>query len=723
MRPRNRLYRNRAPRVAPVALLIAACVADTGRAGGPAAPVATVVVAPGTSNVTVGATQQFSASPRDSAGNPLTGRTVTWTSLNDAVATVGTNGMATAVAVGATTIQATSEGKTGSAAITVGGAPPTLVRVILTPDTIVIFTGATRQFTAQGRMSDSTTTAITATFGATGGAISGAGLFTAGPAAGTFRVIAASQGKADTSTVTIQLQPVASVTVTPPTSSIAVAGTIQLTATPRDAGGNPLTGRVITWGTSNPAVASVSGGLVTGQAIGGPVTITATAEGQSGTASVTVTGTPPTLVRVTLAPDTAVVYTSGTRQFTTTGRMSDSTDVPLTPTYTATGGTISTGGLYTAGAAAGVFRVIASSGGKADTSPVTVQLRPVASVTVAPASATIAVLGTVSLSATLRDAQGNILTGRTVTWSSGSATIANVSVLGLVTGVGAGTTQVTATSEGQSGSSTITVTGAAATFDTLFVDGFESGNISAWDDNYAPSGTLHSVITNSTNAHAGSRYLQVTYPSGGDGGAMSKFFQVPAPPGTGGYDRMYVRYWVKFPSNWQGGTKLLLLRGSRTDNQWSSFGVAGQCPNGTNFFAANVVTTSASTLPLRFYTYYVGMATEPGTSVCWGRYGSSEDPGGAPTPAATYFNPLDISKNVWHMVELEVTLNTPGQSNGVQRMWLDGVLKGEWSGLNFRTTSILKLNVLTLEMSMNPGTSPQTQTLSIDDVLVMTGRP
>ncbi|PYO44463.1 MAG: hypothetical protein DMD33_02880, partial [Gemmatimonadetes bacterium] len=53
--------------------------------------------------------------------------------------------------------------------------------------------------------------------------------------------------------------------------------------------GNPLTGRTITWQSSNSAIASVNGsGLVTGVATGGPVTITATSEGQSGTSAVTV---------------------------------------------------------------------------------------------------------------------------------------------------------------------------------------------------------------------------------------------------------------------------------------------------------------------------------------------------------------------------------------------------------------------------------------------------
>jgi hypothetical protein len=66
--------------------------------------------------------------------------------------------------------------------------------------------------------------------------------------------------------------------------------TRQLTATPRDASGIPLTGRTITWASDNVSVAQVNAtGVVTSLAVGGPVTITATSEGTSGSAAVTVT--------------------------------------------------------------------------------------------------------------------------------------------------------------------------------------------------------------------------------------------------------------------------------------------------------------------------------------------------------------------------------------------------------------------------------------------------
>ena len=60
-----------------------------------------------------------------------------------------------------------------------------------------------------------------------------------------------------------------------------------------------------------------------------------------------------------------------------------------------------------------------------------------------------------------------------------------------------------------------------------------------------------------------------------------------------------------------------------------------------------------------------------------------------------------------------------------RRFWLDGQLWGEWTGLQFRTTTDLRLNVLTLEASMNEtqGGAPQAEALFVDDILVTTRSP
>ena len=80
-----------------------------------------------------------------------------------------------------------------------------------------------------------------------------------------------------------------------------------------------------------------------------------------------------TLRAVVLSPATASTQVGGTVQFNASGQMTDGTNVPMQVTYTATGGSITSAGLYTAGAAGGTFRVIATaSGGLADTSSVVV---------------------------------------------------------------------------------------------------------------------------------------------------------------------------------------------------------------------------------------------------------------------------------------------------------------------------------------------------------------
>lgn len=130
----------------------------------------------------------------------------------------------------------------------------------------------------------------------------------------------------------------------------------------------------------------------------------------------------------------------------------------IDPVTDTTFATVSAAGVVS-GVRVGSVRVIAAREGKEDTSKVTVTLRPVSTVTVAPADTTVRVGNTVQLTATLRAANNSVLTGRTVTWASADTTIARVSGSGLVTGVAASNqfVTITATSEGQSGTARVIV--------------------------------------------------------------------------------------------------------------------------------------------------------------------------------------------------------------------------------------------------------------------------
>lgn len=99
---------------------------------------------------------------------------------------------------------------------------------------------------------------------------------------------------------------VSSVSVTPALASLVVGMTLQLSATARDLRGNPIA-RALAWASSNPAILTVSAsGLVTALAPGGPVAVTAQAEGKSAAALITVSAAVIATVEVTSGSDTVL---------------------------------------------------------------------------------------------------------------------------------------------------------------------------------------------------------------------------------------------------------------------------------------------------------------------------------------------------------------------------------------------------------------------------------
>lgn len=107
--------------------------------------------------------------------------------------------------------------------------------------------------------------------------------------------------------------------------------------------------------------------------------------------------------------------------------------------------------------AEGSTTITATSEGKTATAAITVLPPPVSAITIAAEPSPIVAGETKQLFATARDANGAILLGRTITWSSGTLSVASVSADGLVTTLLPGSVVITATSEGQSGTATLTI--------------------------------------------------------------------------------------------------------------------------------------------------------------------------------------------------------------------------------------------------------------------------
>jgi trimeric autotransporter adhesin len=287
--------------------------------------------------------------------------------------------------------------------------------------------------------------------------VSAAGVVTAA-APGTARIAVSSMGRSAVSTITVTPRPVASLVITPPQASVLVARTTQLSAQPLDATGTLLTGRTITWSSSDVTVARVdAAGLVTGVAPGA-ATIVATSEGRSAQSAVTV-ALPP-VQSITVSPTRDTLAVTGGRQFTAVVRSADGT-VLTGRTIAWSSSNVAVAIVSATGAVTaltpGTVTITASSEGRSATATLVVLARLASAVTVTPGVASLIAGTTLALATQITDDAGNVLTGRPVSFSSEAPAVASVSAAGVVTAVTPGTTRIVVASEGKTGFSTIQV--------------------------------------------------------------------------------------------------------------------------------------------------------------------------------------------------------------------------------------------------------------------------
>ncbi len=238
--------------------------------------------------------------------------------------------------------------------------------------------------------------------------------------------------------------------------------------------------------------------------------------------------TGPTVTSIVITPSAVSLHPGQQATFFTYARKSNGDSVAATVTYSATGGSISAGGVYTAGGTTGSFHAIAAlaSGTLKDTASITIDsvpAAPVATVTVTPVHPSIAAGTIVALTATTRDSNGTVLTGRVVTWSSGTTSVGTVDGSGVVTGVAAGTTVITATSEGKQGKDTVTVTPASATLVRINL----TPDSAAVDTGHTVQFTVTGKFSDSSTAA-----VPATYSATGGGINASGLYTGPATAGS-----------------------------------------------------------------------------------------------------------------------------------------------------------------------------------------------
>ena len=443
-----------------------------------------IVVAPANPNVPKGETEQFHATGTfsDHSTSDISSQ-VNWTSSATAIATIsnttGTQGLATAVALGSSTITATLNGINGTTSINVTS--PVLASISVSPATPSVPKGETEQFHATGTFSDSSTQDLTnqvtwasatpavATISNTSGS---KGLATA-VALGTSQ-ITATMGTINGSTVMTVAAPVlASIAVSPSNPSVPQGSPEQFSAlgTFSDNSTSDVTSQV-TWASSDQTVATISNsagsqGLATTLKVG-TTSITATSGAISASTVLTVTAS---LVSITIAPESPSVPKGETEQFTATGNLSDSTTEDLTTqvTWASSATSVATvsnatgsNGLATA-VSQGTSTITATLSGISGSTVMTVSAPVLQSIVVAPANPNVPKGETEQFHATgtFSDHSTSDISSQ-VNWTSSATAIATISnttgTQGLATAVALGSSTITATLNGINGTTSINVT-------------------------------------------------------------------------------------------------------------------------------------------------------------------------------------------------------------------------------------------------------------------------
>jgi parallel beta-helix repeat protein len=451
---------------------------------------ARVVATPASASLVVDSGITLSAVVENSRGEQLSSP-VLWFSSDTLVAVVSRDGHVTALREGRATIRAKAGDVEGATEVATTAVVDS-VRVL--PANPVLRIGRKTQLTAQafdanGRKlnravkwesSDTTVATISSTGMMTALAPGSATIYASAdlvsPELATYdsaleQNIAGKSGKVKKgrTKATVTQAPVSSVTMSPTSSSIGIGGTVQFSATLRDADGNTVTGSSITWSSSNTAIATVSAsGLVRGVAFGS-ADVVATVNGVQSSAVVDVVPTEP----LSLALDQSALDLTAGQSARVGATLKDATGHTVTGvTFAWSSSNTSVAKVATSSTstsaiisalAPGSASITASASGARATLALDVSAVPVASVAVSPSSLQLEVGGTATLGAKALDANGGSLTGRSISWSSSNTGVAKVSSGGVVTAVAAGSANISATIDGKQGSAAVTVTAPAPT--------------------------------------------------------------------------------------------------------------------------------------------------------------------------------------------------------------------------------------------------------------------
>ena len=267
--------------------------------------VASIAVTPSTDSLdALGATTHFSAVMRNAQGDVLPDAPAQWSSSTPSVATVTSEGLATAVGNGTTVITARVSGISATVSLRVQQVASQLS--IALPRDLFAAVGDTTRAAASAADSRGNAVAVQglawSTLDPAVATVNPQGLLTT-TGNGIGRIVAFANGLRDTAVVTVG-QIVAAIAITPEANTLHSLGeAVQLTAELRDGNGVAVFGPTVTWSSLQPGVAGVSAGGLVSASGSGDARIVATLGTVSDTALVHVSQSPAS-VSLTPSSDT-----------------------------------------------------------------------------------------------------------------------------------------------------------------------------------------------------------------------------------------------------------------------------------------------------------------------------------------------------------------------------------------------------------------------------------
>lgn len=444
-------------------------VAGTGTLTVTNAVLVSITVTPANPDLLLGTLRQFTATGTfsDQSTQDITA-SVSWSSSNKSVASIGGNGMATALALGAFTVSATSGSISASTTANVLSSVLTSLTIDPVNETIAPLTS--QQFHATGIYTDGSTQNLTGKVSWTSSVSTVATIATSGLlkglAPGTTTVAATLDSFSASTTLQVSNASIVSISVTPSGQTIAPGTGLPFTAIGHF---SDNTAQVITidssWNSDTPAVAIV-GAAGTAIAISpGTANISATFSGVSSSVPLYVTGA--SVSEIAITPSTAVLAPTTSLNLVATATLSDGSTQVITNIVTWTSSaasvaTVNNGGRVTANSV-GSATITAQFGSVSGNATILVNASQLTAIQISPPAATMPEQTGFAFVATGTFADGSTqdLT-KFALWTSSMPSVATISA-GRATGLEPGTSTIVALFDAQAGTALLTVTGATAT--------------------------------------------------------------------------------------------------------------------------------------------------------------------------------------------------------------------------------------------------------------------